>query len=444
MRGQLRPRQPKPTASVGGAATNDGAPTDQVRRRQPGQSATLQCISRRPGLQVTPSRDPPPSPQPIQTPTPNAAAAPTAAERARSIKATTETQSTAPNAATAKPAISASPRANQASLPGDDADTSGSSPRRTLALAAGGHGRLSMTRGSQGDAAASAALAGQSGPPAQITAASIPPAAAALAQAHGADITAQLAAQMTSRAGAARSAFDFALEPQGLGRVDVSLKIDQQGQLSAVLSFDNPAAAAEAKGRAADLQQALQQAGLNVSQNGLSFTSGGGQGQGAAWQTPTQASYAPGSSAGSDLTTDPSNPAQIRSAASPFRRRRSRHHHLRSGPCERCRPHHHLTPPPATNTQTSSASASTLGVNNGLASLADNFQSFLSLLTTQLQNQDPLNPTDTNQFTEQITQMTGVEQQLMSNQLLQQLITQQTGRRGRRPDGRHRHGAARR
>jgi len=85
------------------------------------------------------------------------------------------------------------------------------------------------------------------------------------------------------------------------------------------------------------------------------------------------------------------------------------------------------TPPPATNTQTSSASASTLGVNNGLASLADNFQSFLSLLTTQLQNQDPLNPTDTNQFTEQITQMTGVEQQLMSNQLLQQLITQQTG-----------------
>jgi flagellar basal-body rod modification protein FlgD len=68
-----------------------------------------------------------------------------------------------------------------------------------------------------------------------------------------------------------------------------------------------------------------------------------------------------------------------------------------------------------------------MSVNNGLASLAGNFQSFLTLLTTQLQNQDPLNPTDTNQFTEQITQMTGVEQQLMSNQLLQQLISQQTG-----------------
>jgi flagellar basal-body rod modification protein FlgD len=85
-------------------------------------------------------------------------------------------------------------------------------------------------------------------------------------------------------------------------------------------------------------------------------------------------------------------------------------------------------PPPVANTaSTSSASASQLSVNNGIASLADNFQSFLTLLTTQLQNQDPLNPTDTNQFTQQITQMTGVEQQLLSNQLLQQLVSQQSG-----------------
>jgi flagellar basal-body rod modification protein FlgD len=78
-------------------------------------------------------------------------------------------------------------------------------------------------------------------------------------------------------------------------------------------------------------------------------------------------------------------------------------------------------------TGTSSASANSISINGGLASLAGNFQSFLSLLTTQLQNQDPLNPTDTNQFTQQITQMTGVEQQLISNQLLQQLVSQQTG-----------------
>jgi flagellar basal-body rod modification protein FlgD len=76
---------------------------------------------------------------------------------------------------------------------------------------------------------------------------------------------------------------------------------------------------------------------------------------------------------------------------------------------------------------TSSTSSNQLSINNGIASLADNFQSLLTLLTTQLQNQDPLNPTDTNQFTAQITQMTGVEQQLLSNQLLQQLVATQGG-----------------
>lgn len=80
------------------------------------------------------------------------------------------------------------------------------------------------------------------------------------------------------------------------------------------------------------------------------------------------------------------------------------------------------TPPPATNTQTSSASASTLGVNNGLASLADNFQSFLSLLTTQLQNQDPLSPMDSTQFTAQLVAFTGVEQQINTNAKLDSLI----------------------
>jgi flagellar basal-body rod modification protein FlgD len=85
-------------------------------------------------------------------------------------------------------------------------------------------------------------------------------------------------------------------------------------------------------------------------------------------------------------------------------------------------------PSGASNTNsTSSTSANSLSINNGLASLASNFQSFLTLLTTQLQNQDPLNPTDTNQFTQQITQMSGVEQQLLSNQLLQQLVTTQGG-----------------
>jgi flagellar basal-body rod modification protein FlgD len=57
--------------------------------------------------------------------------------------------------------------------------------------------------------------------------------------------------------------------------------------------------------------------------------------------------------------------------------------------------------------------------------LADNFQSFLTLLTTQLQNQNPLDPLDTNQFTQQLVQFAQVEQQLKSNDQLAALLSVQ-------------------
>ena len=69
----------------------------------------------------------------------------------------------------------------------------------------------------------------------------------------------------------------------------------------------------------------------------------------------------------------------------------------------------------------SSSTGTTAGVN-ALTSLADNFQSFLSLLTTQLQNQDPTSPMDTNQFTSELVQMTSVQQQVSTNANLTQLI----------------------
>ena len=54
--------------------------------------------------------------------------------------------------------------------------------------------------------------------------------------------------------------------------------------------------------------------------------------------------------------------------------------------------------------------------------LADNFDNFLVLLTTQLKNQDPTDPLDSNQFTEQLVSFTGVEQQINANENLEQLI----------------------
>lgn len=66
-------------------------------------------------------------------------------------------------------------------------------------------------------------------------------------------------------------------------------------------------------------------------------------------------------------------------------------------------------------------------INNSRTSLATNKETFLKLLTTQLKNQDPLSPTDTTQMTQQITSMTGVEQQLVTNDLLAALVGMNTG-----------------
>lgn len=66
-------------------------------------------------------------------------------------------------------------------------------------------------------------------------------------------------------------------------------------------------------------------------------------------------------------------------------------------------------------------------VSQGLQTLTNNFQTFLTLLTTQLKNQDPLSPLDPNQFTQQLVQMSGVQQQLLTNNLLSTLVGQGQG-----------------
>jgi flagellar basal-body rod modification protein FlgD len=80
----------------------------------------------------------------------------------------------------------------------------------------------------------------------------------------------------------------------------------------------------------------------------------------------------------------------------------------------------------ATTTPTTSSTTST-STTTGIdgSTIAGNFQTFLTLLTTQLQNQDPLSPLDTNQFTSQLVQFAQVEQQLKSNDQLGTLVTLQ-------------------
>lgn len=77
-----------------------------------------------------------------------------------------------------------------------------------------------------------------------------------------------------------------------------------------------------------------------------------------------------------------------------------------------------------------SISSSTAGTSNAisqvgtsaLGSLSSNFSDFLSLLMTQLQNQDPTSPLDSNQFTSELVQFSSVEQQINTNTNLTQLI----------------------
>lgn len=65
---------------------------------------------------------------------------------------------------------------------------------------------------------------------------------------------------------------------------------------------------------------------------------------------------------------------------------------------------------------------------DALKSLSGNYTMFLRLLTTQLQYQDPTNPTDSNTFTQQLVAYSQVEQQIKTNDNLTTLIgTTQAG-----------------
>lgn len=58
-------------------------------------------------------------------------------------------------------------------------------------------------------------------------------------------------------------------------------------------------------------------------------------------------------------------------------------------------------------------------------SLSDNFDQFLTMLTVQLQNQDPLSPMDSSEFTNQLVMFSQLEQEIAQNSNLEQLMAMQ-------------------
>ena len=233
--------------------------------------------------------------QPNATTPVKAAAAPAAAKgsaKTEDVSAVAETDSAA---STDRPA-------NVNPVPPNPADASGDGDRNT--------------RSTSDDSTRSAAAQSQSNGDDSTTlntfaptvAPQAPIAAASLAAANGQAIVSQLADQVTKNVDGKSTRFDVALDPAGLGHVDVKVEINAQGQVSAQFSFDNAHAAAEAKSQSGQLQQALEQAGFNVGQGGLSFDVGG-QGAGLAQQNTPQpqpaASTAPVADVASIASTIP-------------------------------------------------------------------------------------------------------------------------------------------
>ncbi len=73
---------------------------------------------------------------------------------------------------------------------------------------------------------------------------------------------------------------------------------------------------------------------------------------------------------------------------------------------------------------TASASAAATGYARPTAAVSSDFETFLKMLTVQMQNQDPLNPMEASDFAVQLATFSGVEQQVQTNQLLSGMSSQ--------------------
>ncbi len=68
---------------------------------------------------------------------------------------------------------------------------------------------------------------------------------------------------------------------------------------------------------------------------------------------------------------------------------------------------------------TTAAQSSSTASQSGLMA---NYELFLSILTTQIQNQDPLDPMDSAEYTNQLVQYSNVEQSIQQNKNLEQIL----------------------
>jgi flagellar hook-length control protein FliK len=172
----------------------------------------------------------------------------------------------------AAPAVVLAAAANAAKPGGQDASGQGASGQ-----APDGEGGNASQQGSARFDAPAAPAGFTAG--AAPTAATVQTSALAFAQALPRTVT-RLAADIAAKFGAKSTRFDVALEPAGLGKVDVKVHIGADGVMTAALNFDTSHAAEALKARAGELRAALEQAGFSLGGGALSFTGGGSGGAG--------------------------------------------------------------------------------------------------------------------------------------------------------------------
>lgn len=78
----------------------------------------------------------------------------------------------------------------------------------------------------------------------------------------------------------------------------------------------------------------------------------------------------------------------------------------------------------AIQTTTTSAATSAVVEEASTAVISSDFETFLKMLTVQMQNQDPTNPIESSDYAVQLATFSGVEQQVLTNDLLTSLATQ--------------------
>ena len=126
------------------------------------------------------------------------------------------------------------------------------------------------------------------------------------------ETTAHIAAQITRRLEGRSTRFEMALTPEGLGRVDVSLDIDADGQLAARLAFDNPLAATDLRGRVDELRRQLEDSGFRLSEDALQFTDRDPQSRGDGFDRQGQRAFARSNRLNADADLEISAPVMGR------------------------------------------------------------------------------------------------------------------------------------